>query len=420
MIGERVGGYEIIGLLGRGANGAVWLAEDPSADPPRVALKVLHGHLADDPDALTRFRREFAALDRLRHPRIVRALDAPTRRNGTVSFPMELVRGRSLAELVDERGTLTPAATGRLLLEIADGLACAHGEGVVHRDLKPSNVILDRDGAARITDFGLARITTASSDGPTRTGDVLGTPSFMAPEQASGEGPVGPPADLYALGCVAFFALAGRPPFRAADPLAVLRAHIEDAPPSIDELVPDIPAALAAWIARALEKEPAKRWPDAAAARSELAAATDGLDEGADPADETRAPGQTAPTTPAPSEEAAVTRVPEAPATPPPPSARAPAVVVGVVALLVVISAVVAGRGDPAGPGPGPTGGSEGSSADPAPTAPAARAVTVELLDGRKIDGDLVAIDEDGVRVLTSAGPEDLALEAIAAIDYRD
>ncbi len=269
MIGERVGGFVILGLLGRGATGTVWLAEDEAGDGDRparrVALKVLTGPVAEHSDALARFRREVDALSRLRHPRVVAAVDAPGEHEGRLFLPIEYVPGRSLAELVRERGPLPPRAATRVLGDVLDGLAAAHAAGMVHRDLKPSNVLVDRDGRARITDLGLVRLLDATATGPTRAGDVLGTPAFMAPEQARGEVDVGPAADLYAVGGLAFWALAGRSPFRGGDALALLRQHIEDAPPELGSLVAGVSAELSEWVRRALAKAPADRFADAEA-----------------------------------------------------------------------------------------------------------------------------------------------------------
>jgi len=233
--------------------GEVWLAQGP--DGGRVALKVLPAALAASGEGAARFRREREALARVSHPNVVRAL-GPSETDdalGLAFFPMELVLGKSLADLLAEHGPFETAEAARLCAETARALAAAHAAGLVHRDVKPSNLLVDREGRVRLTDFGLARALDASS--LTGTGKTLGTPAYMAPEQAAGK-EAGPAADLYALGCVAYELLAGRPPFRAESALAVLRMHVEAEPPRLPATAPDEYAAL---VARILAKDPATR-----------------------------------------------------------------------------------------------------------------------------------------------------------------
>lgn len=260
-------GYESMGVLGRGGMGVVYKARDRRLNRV-VALKmILAGAHASDHD-LRRFAAEAEAVAGLRHPNIVPLFEAGTH-DGLPFFTLEYVEGGSLGQKVKD-GPLPAAEAARLVEQVARGVAYAHAHGVIHRDLKPDNVLLAADGTAKVTDFGLAK-RVAEADGPTRTGAVMGTPSYMAPEQAAGRGDVGPAADVYALGAVLYRLVAGRPPFQAATPLdTILQVMSAEAvPPS--RLAPGLAADLETICLKCLQKAPAARYPSVDALADDLA-----------------------------------------------------------------------------------------------------------------------------------------------------
>ncbi|RMG12042.1 MAG: serine/threonine protein kinase, partial [Planctomycetota bacterium] len=263
-VGARLGEYTLLGLLGRGAMGEVWLGEGPEG---RVALKLLRETLSEESDAARRFAREIEILASLDHPGIVRARSGLEREGDLHYYAMELVLGRNLQAVLDAAGALRPAHAVDLTCELLDALQAAHDAGVVHRDVKPANVLIDREGRARLTDFGLARADGRSH--LTLAEVVLGTPAYMSPEQARGL-EAGPASDLYSTGAVLFQLLCGRPPFTAERPLALLRAHSDEAPPDPATLCPGLPAPLAEVVLRALAKEPERRYASAVAMREAL------------------------------------------------------------------------------------------------------------------------------------------------------
>ena len=260
--------FETVRLLGSGGMGAVWLVRDRFLDR-LVALKVL---LADhaDADQRERFLREARTSARLEHPHIIDVYRADET-DGVVWFSMRYVNGESLGDRLRERRTLPVTDTVRLLREMAWGLAYAHARGVVHRDIKPDNILLDRDsGRAVLTDFGIARDASAASS-LTMHGNVLGSVHYMSPEQAAGE-EVDGRSDLYALGCVAYHALVGAPPFEGT-PQSVLVAHVTRPVPPIASVAPQLPPTVTAVIERCLAKDPQQRYASADA----LAGALDGV-----------------------------------------------------------------------------------------------------------------------------------------------
>ncbi|MDX2193222.1 MAG: serine/threonine-protein kinase [Gemmatimonadales bacterium] len=261
--------YEVSRLLGRGGMGAVFLARDRALERT-VAIKVLPPGTAATAEAIERFRREARTAARLQHPGIV-PLHAFGESRGLLWFAMGYVRGESLAARLERDGRLDPERARALLAQVADALDHAHRQGVVHRDLKPDNVLLDDDtGRAHLTDFGVAR-TDAVSASLTQVGMVMGTPAYMAPEQAAGDHAIDGRADLYALGVMGFQMLAGRLPFAGPGAREFLMQHISVAPPALGDVAPGVPEDLATIVARCLEKEPARRWPDARVLRDTLA-----------------------------------------------------------------------------------------------------------------------------------------------------
>lgn len=266
---ERIGTYDVLGHLGRGGMGVVLRARC-AVSGREVALKVLDPALLTA-DGRSRFEREVLALTRLRHPHVVGVLGAGASPHGPW-VAMELVEGESLQARLERSGPLAPAdvvAVGRAL---CGALAHAHGMGVVHRDVKPGNVLLGRDGRVVLVDFGLARLTGRESR-LTVTGEMVGTPCFMAPEQAQGEEHVGPPADVYSVGATLYAALTGRPPITGRGLIEVLDKLITEVPPPPSALRPGVPPALSDLVMRCLEKAPDLRPASAEALEAALAGA---------------------------------------------------------------------------------------------------------------------------------------------------
>jgi eukaryotic-like serine/threonine-protein kinase len=268
-----VAGYEILAPLGYGGMGLVYQARQVESGRV-VALKMILGGAHARPGDLARFRAEAGAVARLAHPHIVQIYEVGEQ-GGWAHFALEFVPGGSLArQLAGRPQPATPSA--RLVEAVARAMAYAHERGVVHRDLKPANILLTADGTPKVTDFGLAKRLdlepgTSPSRGRTRTGDVLGTPSYMAPEQTSGRPEeVGPAADVYALGAILYECLTGRPPFQAATPLdTLLQVRGEDPVPP-RRLVPSVPRDLDTICLKCLQKEPRRRYPSAAALAEDL------------------------------------------------------------------------------------------------------------------------------------------------------
>ncbi|HEX9610804.1 MAG TPA: serine/threonine-protein kinase [Gemmatimonadales bacterium] len=253
------GRYSLERELGRGGMGVVYLAREVRLDRP-VAIKLLPPTLAAHPTLRERFLREARTAARLSHPHIVpiHAVDEVDR---FVFYVMAYVEGETLARLLARRGALTAAEASRVLREVAWALAHAHEEGIVHRDVKPENILLERGtGRALVADFGIARLAEAS--GGTGVGEVLGTPDFMSPEQASGE-PCDGRSDVYSLGVVGYYTLAGRLPFHGASPAQVLMRHLTQPPPPLASLVPALPRDLGKVIGRCLAKDPGARFQGA-------------------------------------------------------------------------------------------------------------------------------------------------------------
>lgn len=248
--------YRVQRLLGKGGMGAVYLADDEVLGE-LVALKVISSAFAADERAMvTRFRREAAAARKVSAPTVIRIHDLGEARPGLLYLSMEYFAGRTLSEVISQRGLVPLDDALDILKQIASGLEAAHQAGVVHRDLKPSNVLVGERGAVKIIDFGLA--TTAMADGLTATGTMLGTPHYMAPEQVRGK-PVDARTDIYALGALAFHLVCGRPPFSGDNPIAIGFAHLSEPPPMPRQIRRDVPPAIEAAILAALAKSPDDR-----------------------------------------------------------------------------------------------------------------------------------------------------------------
>jgi predicted Ser/Thr protein kinase len=248
--------YRVQRLLGKGGMGAVYLADDEVLGE-LVALKVISSAWATDEQAMVaRFRREAAAARKVSSPSVIRIHDLGEARPGLLYLSMEYVAGRTLAEVISQRGLVPIEDVRDMLKQICTGLEAAHQAGVVHRDLKPSNVLVGERGTVKIIDFGLA--TTAVGDGLTATGAILGTPHYMAPEQVRGK-QVDARTDVYAFGALAYHLVCGRPPFAGDNAIAIGFAHLSEPPPPPRQIRKDVPANLEAAILAALAKLPDDR-----------------------------------------------------------------------------------------------------------------------------------------------------------------
>ena len=249
--GAVLDGYEIVGLLGRGGMGVVYRARRPGIG--EVALKTLLGDVTSE--EADRFRREGALLAALRHPAIV-PVHSAGESQGVLYFAMGIVEGESLEAKIRREGRLQPEEAARILAEVAEGVAYAHERKIVHRDLKPANVLLDAGGHAFVTDFGLGRQLGDEGDRLTRTGEILGTPWFMAPEQAFGRTKtLDERTDVYGLGAILYNALSGRPPFVGATAVETMKLVRERSPDRIEDVSP----ALEELVLRTLAKRPEDR-----------------------------------------------------------------------------------------------------------------------------------------------------------------
>ena len=256
-----LGEYEILGELGRGGMASVYLAHDIALDR-RVAIKVMAPALLSGEGMAERFKREARTAASLSHPNII-PIYAVRETEQTLYFVMKLIEGRPLDSIIHEIGPLPIPMVQAIVHQVGSALGYAHKRGVVHRDVKAANVMVDSDGWAVVTDFGIAKV--AEAHGLTVTGATVGTPSYMSPEQCGAKDLTGA-SDQYSLGVVAYEMLTGRLPFTAVSVMAIMYAHFHQPPPPITNVRPDVPADLAAAVMRMLEKEPEQRWPNMEAA----------------------------------------------------------------------------------------------------------------------------------------------------------
>jgi serine/threonine-protein kinase len=259
MIGRLINGrYRLIAPLGEGGMATIWRAVDEQLDR-EVAVKLLREQFGSDAGFAARFRQEARAAGSLSHPNIVPVYDYGTDADGTQFIVMQLVEGDTLATLLRERGHLETDDAVRIALGVASALEAAHRRGLVHRDVKPGNILLTDDGDVKVTDFGIARAVSEAS--MTVTGTTLGSVHYFSPEQARGDEVTGA-SDVYALGIVLYEMLTGRRPFEgdSAAGVALKRLNEDPAPPSAFR---PVPSGLSAIVMRALQREPADRFPDA-------------------------------------------------------------------------------------------------------------------------------------------------------------
>ncbi len=251
------GRYKVVSRVGSGGMADVYLAEDQLLGR-QVAVKLLHHHFAEDQEFVERFRREASSAAGLSHQNIVGIFDRGEW-EGTYYIAMEYVAGRSLKTIVREHGPLAPAQAIDLVIQILRGARFAHRRGVVHRDLKPHNVIIDEEGRARVTDFGIAR---AGASDMTLTGSIMGTAQYLSPEQAQGY-MVSGASDLYSIGVILYELLTGAVPFDGETAVAIAFKQVSAQAPAPSEVNPAVPPALDAVVLRALAKDPAQRYADA-------------------------------------------------------------------------------------------------------------------------------------------------------------
>src|SRR5436309_15113603 len=252
-----LGEYEVLAELGRGGMATVYLAHDLALDR-KVAIKVLAPALLLMGEGMVeRFKREARTAAALTHPHII-PIYTVKEADRVLYFVMKYVQGRPLDAIIRDVGPLPLRLARAILAQVADALGYAHRHGVIHRDIKSANIMLDEEGWAVVTDFGIAKVVQA--EGLTVTGVTVGTPTYMSPEQCETREVTGA-SDQYSLGIVAYEMLTGRLPFQADSTMAVMYAHFNERPRPVTELRADCPANLAAAVMRMLAKDPAGRWP---------------------------------------------------------------------------------------------------------------------------------------------------------------
>lgn len=265
LVGTKLGSYAVESLIGRGGMSAVYRAFDSKLARP-VAIKVLSATVANQPGFADRFRREARLLARLQHPRIVRVYDVGEH-DGALYMVQELLPGPTLesrlAELARHGQRLSVEEVLAIVRDMAAALDAAHAAGIIHRDVKPANMICNGEGALVLTDFGIAE-DTREAERYTSTGVILGTPTYLSPEQAQAQ-QLTPAVDIYSLGVVLYELLAGQPPFAGAIPLSVALSHVQSAPPPLRQRRPDLPQQVDLVVRRALAKAPSDRFASASA-----------------------------------------------------------------------------------------------------------------------------------------------------------
>ncbi|MCC6993900.1 MAG: serine/threonine protein kinase [Deltaproteobacteria bacterium] len=275
LVGQFVGNYRITAMLGEGGMARVYRAVHPDI-AREVAVKVMSADLARMADALHRFKVEAQAVNKIKHPGIVQVFDFGTLPDGRPFYIMELLEGESLAARLRRSGPLPVGDAIAIIDPMLDALEAAHQAQIVHRDLKPDNVFLETVGSrvvVKLLDFGIAKLMDDEQFMKTRSGMLLGTPAYMAPEQCAGRiRELGPRSDIYSVGCMLYQMLSGALPFNADSLGGLLLEHMNSQPPTLRERgVPGVPPALSDLVARCLAKEPAQRPASATELRAVLA-----------------------------------------------------------------------------------------------------------------------------------------------------
>jgi serine/threonine-protein kinase len=381
-IPAQIGRYQILERVGKGGMGVLYRGIDPVLDR-EVAIKLMLGDFSDDTEQLRpRFYREAKAIAKLQHRNIVTVFEFAE--DGTTPYiVMEFLRGTSLASRLETSPALTLDDKLDIVAQLCAGLGYAHEQGIVHRDVKPANVFLLNDGAVKLLDFGIAKLTTSNL---TRQGDVLGSPSYMSPEQIMGKEDIDGRADVFSTGVMLYEMLAGRKPFEAETTTAIVLKILHERETAIERLNPSIPPRLSALVKKALEKEPANRFESAAEFARELQNVRRTLT-----AVEMRTIAMSGPIGPA-------TLAASAPALQPAPAPAAPernwmvpAAIATAVAAAAIVAVVVMNRPAPApapaptatvAPAPSPSAPSTSAPSAPPPAAtsvpPIARAATTK------------------------------------------
>ncbi len=279
LIGQPIGNYVVKSLLGTGGMGAVYLAEHPAIGR-RVAIKVLAAHLSTHARLSERFLSEARALALIEHPNVIEIYDFGTLPDGRLFYVMELLKGLELGKVMNERGRLQADQVLPYLEQICHGLQATHEKGIIHRDLKPENIfVLQREQMViKLLDFGIAKLQQVGAGGVslTQTGMVMGTPLYIAPEQASGEvQKIGPQTDLYSLGVIVYWMITGRPPFYDETPALLLAQHISKDVPAMGAVYPPTPDGVARVVERCLAKQPGDRHGSARELAEAFAAAVE-------------------------------------------------------------------------------------------------------------------------------------------------
>lgn len=256
-----IGEYEILGELGRGGMAAVYLGHEIALDR-RVAIKVMSPALVHGDGMIERFKREARTAASLSHPNII-PVYAVRETDRLLYFVMKFIAGRPLDSVLKELGPLPIPMIQMILNQVGGAFGYAHRRGIIHRDIKPANIMIDDEGWAVVTDFGIAKVSQA--EGLTMTGMTVGTPTYMSPEQCMAQDVTGA-SDQYSLGVVAYEMITGRPPFTGGSMMAIMYGHFNDPPPDITAIRPDCPEDLRQAVLRMLEKDPANRWPTMEAA----------------------------------------------------------------------------------------------------------------------------------------------------------
>jgi serine/threonine-protein kinase len=278
--GEVIAGrYELLELIGKGGMSSVYKAHDRLLDR-QIAVKILHPHFTEDEEYVERFRREARAVAQLSHPNIVTVIDRGED-EGRQFIVFEYVEGENLKQLLERTGPMPVQDALLLALQMARALAFAHGRGLIHRDVKPQNVLLNADGQAKMTDFGIAR--SVDVQGVTITGTVLGTSEYIAPEQARGER-VDAQTDVYSLGVVLYELLVGGVPYEGETFVTVALKHVNEPVPPVLERRPDLPPRVALAVERAMAKSPGERFSSMQEVADELEACLAELDPAGDQA----------------------------------------------------------------------------------------------------------------------------------------